>query len=354
MSMIYVGTYTRGSGGIHLLDMEPGTGALGYRGLAAECVSPSFLALSKDGRHVYAVNETGDYGGATTGSVSAFVRDPSSGRLTLLNVQSSNGSYPCHISLSRSGRHVMVANYGSGTVAVLPVRDDGSLGSASCVIQHHGSSVNKARQEGPHAHSVNFDPSGRFALACDLGTDQVLIYQFDDARGVLVPHTPAAIAARPGAGPRHLAFHPNGRFVYVINELDSTIAAYRWDPAAGTLRSVGVVETLPKGFSGQSTTAEVVVHPSGKWVYGSNRGHDSLAVFAVNAASGALRYIGHQPTLGKTPRNFACDPSGAFVVAANQDSNTVVVFRVNERTGMPMPTERRAEVPLPVCVRFVL
>lgn len=352
MGLLCIGTYTRGAGGIHLADMEPTTGKLTYRELAAECVSPSFLALSPDGRYLYAVNETGDFGGAATGSVSAFARDKKSGRLTLLNVQSSHGSYPCHITVSRSGKHVLVANYGSGTVAVFPVHADGRLGDASCVIQHRGSSVNKARQEGPHAHSVNLDRANRFALACDLGTDQVLVYRFDDERGLLAPNDPPAVSARPGAGPRHLAFHPSGRTVYVINELDSTIAVYRYGPEKGTLTTIGLVETLPAGYTGQSTTAEVVVHPSGKWVYGSNRGHDSLAVFACNPASGALRFVGHVPTGGKTPRNFVCHPNGAFLVVANQDSNTVSVFRVDQATGMPVPTDQQVEVPLPVCVRF--
>ncbi len=352
MPSIYVGTYTRGSGGIHLLEMDADTGAIANKGVVAECASPSFLAIARAGRYVYAVNEVGDFGGAATGSVSAFRRDPSAGRLHPLNVKSSHGSYPCHICLSKSGRHVLVANYGSGTVAVLPVNADGGLGDASCVIQHEGAGVNKARQEGPHAHSVHLDAANRFALACDLGTDQVLVYRFDAEKGVLSPNAPPHIAAEPGAGPRHLAFHPNGRFVYVINELKSTIAAYRYDAARGALTAVGVVRTLPESFTGISTTAEVVVHPSGKWVYGSNRGHDSLAAFAVNPASGALRFVCHQPTLGRTPRNFIADPSGRFVIVANQDSNSIVVLRVNEKDGRLDPTGHSCEAPLPVCLRF--
>lgn len=352
MAHLYAGTYTRGSGGIHLLEYEPADGSLTYRGLAAESPSPSFLAISKDGRFVYAVNELGDYGGAPTGSVTAFRRDPDSGALTPLNTVSSHGSYPCHICLSPAGRHAIVANYGSGTLAVLPVQEDGRLGEASCEIQHSGSSVNKQRQEGPHAHSVNFDPSGRFVFACDLGTDQVLVYRFDERRGVLVPHEPPAVSAKPGAGPRHLAVHPNRRWVYVINELDSTIAAYRWTTPAGVLQEIAVVKTLPEGFQGHSTTAEVVVHPFGKWVYGSNRGHDSLAVFAVNASSGALRPVGHQATMGKTPRNFICDPGGRRLIVANQDSGDIRVFDVDEKTGMPSPSDERVAVPLPVCLRI--
>jgi 6-phosphogluconolactonase len=333
--------------------MDDQTGALTHKGVVAECASPSFLAIAPDGRRVLAVNETGDYGGARTGSVSAFERDPASGGLRLINAVSSHGSYPCHIVLARSGAHVLLANYGSGTVVVAPVRPDGSLGDATCVVQHEGSSVNSERQEGPHAHSVNFDPSGRIALACDLGTDQIVPYRFETTSGTLVRTDAPAAKAAPGAGPRHLAFHPNGRLVYVINELDSTIAAYRYDAAQGGLRHIASSPTLPTSFVGPSTTAEVVVHPSGKWIYGSNRGHDSLAAFAINPASGALRPMGHVSTEGRTPRNFAVHPSGRLLIAANQDSNSIVAFAVDEATGMPRAAGHQAEVPQPVCVRFV-
>ncbi|MBM3494532.1 MAG: lactonase family protein, partial [Armatimonadetes bacterium] len=314
--------------------------------------SPSFLAMSADGRRLYAVNETGDYAGAKTGSVSAFSRDPQTGMLRLINAVSSHGSYPCHIAMAKSGRRVLLANYGSGTVAVLPIKEDGALGDACCVIQHAGSSVNKSRQEGPHAHSINLDRDNRFALACDLGTDEVIVYRFDSRTGALTRSDSPPAKVAPGAGPRHLAFHPAGRFVYVINELDSTIAAYRFDQAGGALTLIEAARTLPEGFTGASTTAEVAVHPSGKWVYGSNRGHDSIAVFAVNASTGALRPIGHEPTLGKTPRNFTLDRAGRFLIAANQDASGVVVMSIDQRTGGLQPTEHRAEVPLPVCVRF--
>jgi len=353
MSLLLIGTYTRGSGGIHLVEMDDHTGALEYRHLAAECVNPSFLVVSPDRKSVFTVHETADYKGANTGSVGAFCCDPITGKLTLRNTQSSHGSYPCHITISKSGKHVLVANYGSGTLAVLPVLHEGSLADASCIIQHHGSSVNSSRQEGPHAHSVNLDASNRFALACDLGTDQILIYRFDGTHGALTPSKPAAVAARPGAGPRHLAFHPNGRIAYVINELDSTIAAYRYASADGSLALIDTVSTLPTGFSGASTTAEVVVHPAGKWVYGSNRGHDSIAVFAVNPGSGALRPVGHVSTEGKTPRNFVCHPSGSFLVVGNQESDTLIVFQIDLRTGIPRPTQHRVSVPQPVCVRFL-
>lgn len=355
MSTLYIGTYTRESGGIHLIDLDDRTGEMTHRGVVGECRSPSFLAFSKDGRFVFAVNEIGDYQGAATGSVTAFARDPASGALKTLNTVSSHGSYPCHITAAPNGKHLLLANYGSGTVAVIPTKADGSLGDAVCVIQHAGSSVNKARQEGPHAHSINLDPRARFALACDLGTDEVIVYRYNDGTGMLTREGeshPKPVRAAPGAGPRHLAFHPNGRFVFVINELDSTVAAYRYEPNAGSLALVGTAPTLPSDFAGPSTTAEVAVHPSGKWVYGSNRGHDSIAVFSVNPASGALRPVGHVPTGGKTPRNFTLAPDGRRMVVANQDTNVVRLFSVDERTGMPLATERTVSVPLPVCVRF--
>lgn len=353
MATLYIGTYTRGAGGIHRLEMDENTGTLTNRGLVAECPSPSFLALTPDGKFLFAVNETGDFAGANTGSVSAYARTADGG-LRHLNTVSSHGSYPCHITLAKSGRHVLLANYGSGTVAVVPVGRDGALSDACCVIQHEGSGVNKQRQEGPHAHSINLDRNNRFALACDLGADQVIVYRFDTRTGMLSPATAPAARATPGAGPRHLAFHPNGKFVYVINELDSTIAAYGYDAATGALTPIASASTLPSGYAGQTTTAEVAVHPSGRWVYGSNRGHDSLAMFAVNPATGALRPIGHQPTLGKTPRNFAIHPAGKFLVVANQDSNSVITFAVNPRTGVLSETVHRTEVPLPVCVRFAM
>lgn len=345
--MIYAGTYTRGSGGIHRIGMADGTGALSGGEVAAECPSPSFLAVGPGGKALYAVNEIGDYAGARAGSVSAFARG-ADGALKPVNVVSSHGSYPCHLTVTRAGGHVLVANYGSGAVAVIPVLSDGSLGDASCVIQHHGSSVNQARQEGPHAHSVDLDRANRFALVCDLGIDQTLIYRFDASGGKLLPHD--TVHAARGAGPRHVAFHPNGRLVYVINELDSTIGAYRYDPAAGAMKHIDTISTLPADFKGASTTAEIAVHPSGRWVYGSNRGHDSLAIFAVNPATGALRPVGHAPTLGKTPRHFSIHPGGRFVLVGNQESDAVLVFRIDGANGSLAPAESRVSIPSPVCV----
>jgi 6-phosphogluconolactonase len=238
-------------------------------------------------------------------------------------------------------------------VAAFPVRDDGKLGEASSFVQHKGSSVDKERQEGPHAHSVNLSPDNRFAFAADLGLDQVLVYRLDAARGILTPNEPPFGRVKPGAGPRHFSFHPNGRFAYVINEMHNTVTAFAYDAARGVLTEIQTVATLPADFRGESWTAEVVVHPSGKFLYGSNRGHDSIAVFAVDPAKGTLTPIERTPVKGKGPRNFAVDPTGAWLVAANHQSDNIVVFRIDKKTGRLTPTGQEFKVSSPVCVRFV-
>jgi 6-phosphogluconolactonase len=247
---------------------------------------------------------------------------------------------------------VLVANYGGGSVASLPIAADGRVGRAVSTIQHAGSSVNKQRQEGPHAHSINLDAANRFAFAADLGLDQVLVYKFDTATGKLAGNNPAAANVTPGAGPRHFAFHPGGKFAYVINEIANTVTAFGYDASRGVLTPVQEISTLPKDFQGTSYTAEVVVHPTGKFVYGSNRGHDSIAIFSVDPQSGKLTAAGHQPTEGKTPRNFAIDPTGTWLFAENQDSGTIAVFRIDPQTGGLKPTGQKLSVPTPVCVRM--
>jgi 6-phosphogluconolactonase len=250
------------------------------------------------------------------------------------------------------GKNVLVANYGGGTSAVLPIQPDGRLAAPSSIIQHSGSSVNPERQEGPHAHSINLDAGNRFAFTADLGLDKVLIYRFDGAKGTLAPNAPPSVSTAPGAGPRHFAFHPSGRYAYVINELDSTVTAFRYDGQSGTLTTLQAISTLPAGFSGDTTTAEVQVHPSGRFLYGSNRGHDSIAMFAIDPDTGRLTALGHQPTGGKTPRNFGIDPTGAYLLAANQDSDNLVLFRIEE-TGRLTSTGQAIQVPKPVCVKMI-
>jgi 6-phosphogluconolactonase len=350
---VYVGTYTsHGSKGIYSLRLDLETGGLERNGEPAETVNPSFLALHPTRRFLYAVNELGESRHDTSGGVSAFAIDPRTGALAVLNRQPSGGAAPCHVSLDAPGRNLLVANYWSGSLRVLPVQADGRLAPATATVQHEGRGPNPERQEGPHAHSINLDPAGRFAFAADLGLDQVLVYRFDPAKGTLTPHDPPVARLAGGSGPRHLAFHPDGRHVYLINELSSTITVFGYDAAAGMLAEQQTVSTLPAGFEGGNTTAEVAVRADGRFVYGSNRGHDSLAIFAVDATTGRLTPAGHQPTLGKTPRHFAIEPSGRYLLAANQDSDSVAVFRIDAATGGLEPVGRPVSVPSPVCVRY--
>lgn len=350
---IYVGTYTSAkSKGIHLCRLNTAKGTLTYTGLAAETPNPTFLAWSPDQRFLYAVNEVSRFNNRPAGSVSAFAVEPATGRLTLLNQQSSEGAGPCHLSVDRSGKNVLAANYGGGSVACLPITSDGHLEVATAFIQHRGSSVNPQRQQGPHAHGIYLDERNRFALVPDLGLDQVLVYRFDPLRGALEANTPPAATVKPGAGPRHLAFHPQGHFAFVINELQSTVTVFQYEARTGMLKEIQTVSTLPADFSGKSTTAEVEVHPSGKFLYGSNRGHDSLAVFALDEKTGKLSLVQHQSTQGKTPRHFALAPGGQWLLAANQDSDNIVVFRLDPQTGHLTPTSVSVSVGAPVCIVY--
>lgn len=352
---VYLGTYTqRGSKGIYLAHLDLASGAFRLSGLAGEVVNPSFLAIHPSHKFLYSIGEVGEFAGGKGGAVSAFAVDQATGKLILLNQKSSRGPGPCHVTIDRLGKNVLVANYSGGSIACLPVGDDGRLGDATAFIQHEGSSVHPKRQQGPHAHSINLDAANRFAFVADLGLDKVLVYRFDPAKGTLTPNDPPAVSIEPGSGPRHFAFHPNGRFAYVINELKSTVTAFAYDAERGTLQTLQTVSALPEGFDGPSTTAEVQVHPSGKFLYGSNRGHDSIAMFAIDSATGRLTPLGHEPTQGKNPRNFGIDPTGAYLLAANQDGDNVVAFRIDRATGKLRPTGQSIHVPMPVCVKFML
>jgi 6-phosphogluconolactonase len=352
---VYVGTYTGPkSKGIYLLRLDAASGALTPLGLAAATESPSFLALHPNGRFLYAVNEVNEFAGQKGGAVSAFAVQPDSGKLRLLNQQSSRGTGPCHLVVDRSGRTVLLANYSGGSVAALPVHADGRLGAATAFIQHKGTGTNPQRQEGPHAHSINVDPGNHFAVAADLGLDKVFVYRFDPTRSMLAPNRDGPwVTVQPGSGPRHFAFHPTGRFGYVINEMACTVTAFAYDAARGLLKELQTISTLPDGVQEGYSTAEVQVHPSGKFLYGSNRGHDTIAVFRIDPETGKLTAVEHQPTQGKTPRNFGIDPTGTFLLAANQDSDTVVVFRIDPRTGRLKATGSGVAVPAPVCVKFL-
>jgi 6-phosphogluconolactonase len=354
--LVYFGTYTGAkSKGIYVSRLDMSSGALSAPELAAEVTSPSYLAVHPARDFLYAVNEVSDYGGKPTGSVTAFAINRSTGKLTALNQQSSAGAGPAHLVVDRSGRNVLVANYGGGSVTVLPIAQDGGLKPASASIQHTGSSVNPQRQKEPHAHSVNLDPDNRLAYVADLGIDKILIYRFNAGDGSLIASAPPSVSVQAGAGPRHLAMHPQGRFAYVINELQCTVTAFSRDPMQGGLTPLQTISTLPPGqtmlpaYSG----ADVQLHPSGRFLYGSTRGHDSIAVFAIDQKSGTLTAVQHEPTGGQTPRGFGIDPSGAYLLAANQRSDAVVVFRIDPQTGRLTPTAKKIDIGAPVCVKFV-
>lgn len=351
----YFGTYSRGkSKGIYVSHFDLKTGALSAPELAAEAENPSFLVIHPNGRFLYAANEISEFKGEKAGSVSAFAIDTATHKLTLLGLQSSRGQGPCHLVVDRAARHVLLANYGGGSIASLPLRDDGSLGAATSFIQHSGSSVNAKRQSEAHAHSINLDAAGRFAYVPDLGMDKVMIYRFDSKTGALTANDPAYAAVAPGSGPRHFAFSPDGRHAYVINEMLSTITTFTYDDRQGVLTPGQTLSTLPEGFAGSSTTAHVEVHPSGRFVYGSNRGHDSVTLFARNSATGRLTLVEHVSTQGHTPRNFGIDPTGKYLIAANQGSENVTVFRIDPQTGKLHPTGPPVEVGTPVCVKFLV
>ena len=353
---VYIGTYTNEkSQGIYRASLDLGTGALSAPELAAATTSPSFLAVHPGKRFLYAVNEVGKFNGEPTGSVSAFAVDARTGALTALNQQASGGAGPAHVTVDRQGRNVLVANYGGGSVASLPIDASGRLQPAASVIKHEGSSVHPKRQTKPYAHSINVDPSNAFAYAADLGADRIFVYRLDAASGRLSPATPPSVALAPGSGPRHFAFHPTRPFAYVINELALTVTAFSRDEKTGALTGIQTIGTLPAGQAADPafSTAEVVVHPSGRYLFGSNRGHDSLVVFSIDQATGKLTHVEHEPTQGSVPRGFGVDPTGRYLLAANQRSNSVVVFRIDQQSGALTPTGHTIEVGTPVSVVFV-
>jgi 6-phosphogluconolactonase len=356
--LVYVGTYTNktASKGIYAYLFDPGIGKLTSLGVAAESEDPSFLAVHPGGKYLYAVNEIDHFGAQKSGAVSAFSIDAKTGKLTLLNQAATQGAGPCHISLDKTGKYALVANYDGGSVAAFPIREDGSLAPASAFVQHSGSGVNKERQEGPHAHWIGTSPDNRFALAADLGLDEILVYHFNAAKGTLTPNTPPYAKVNPGAGPRHLAFHPNSKFAYVLNEMESTVTAFAYKASNGSLSSLQTISTLSmlrKDYSGPKEAAEIAVHPNGKFLYASNRANiDTITTFSIDPAKGTLKLKNEYPTMGKTPRNFSIDPTGKFLLAANQESNNIVIFRIDPTTGALTPTGEITEAPAPVCIIF--
>ncbi|MCD1258312.1 lactonase family protein [Paenibacillus athensensis] len=350
---LYVGTYTDPERplGIGLCEFDLNEGRLRLTESYPDIENPSFLTLSADRSRLYAVSETETYEDQEGGAVAAFAVEPASGRLTPLGMRATHGGAPCHVSLDGNGRLLMVANYMGGSVTVFPLEADGSLGEQAQLLRHEGAlGPNAERQEAPHAHSALPDPANRFALAADLGLDRLLVAEIDGAARRLKPCGAAALA--PGDGPRHFVFSADGRFVYLVNELSCTVTALAYDAEAGRLDAVQSLSTLPEGFSGENTCADIHLSADGRFLYASNRGHDSIALFAVDEADGRLRSIGFQPTLGRTPRNFALAPGGGFLLVANQDTDNITVFRVDAATGLLTDTGHALALPRPVCLVF--
>jgi 6-phosphogluconolactonase len=354
--IVYVGTYTgedTKSKGIYAFRYDAATAQVTPLGLAAESTNPSFVAVHPNGKFLYAVNELGNYKGPNSGGVSAFSIDRTTGKLTLLNELPSRGADPCYITVDKTGKFVLVANYTGGSVIVYPILDDGRLGEASAFVQHTGHGPNAERQEGPHAHSIDLSPDNRFAFVDDLGLDELLVYKFDAAKGSLTPNDPPFAKLDPGAGPRHFALRPDGKFAYVVTEIGRSVTVFSNDASSGTLQRLQTLTTLPKDFTGRNDDAEIEVLPSGRFLYASNRGHESIAVFAIDSAKGTLTTVEIASTQGKEPRSFEIDPTGTLLFAANQKSDNIVIFKIDAKTGKLAPTGKVLDVGSPVCVKFV-
>lgn len=353
---VYFGTYTKAkSKGIYRARLDTATGRLSQAEVAAECQDPAFLAVHPTEKFLYAIDEGSDPARTPGRGVRAYAVDGRTGALTFLNEHSAGGSGPCHLTVDPDGKCVLVANYSGGSVAALPLSPDGRVGAPRAVVQHTGSSVHPTRQKQPHAHGIYVAPGKRFALTPDLGIDRVLVYRLDAANSQLSANSPAFAALPPGSGPRHLAFHPSGKFVYVINELLCTMSVFGFDAQRGELKELQNISTLPAGETVKPgfSTAEVMAHANGKFLYGSNRGHNSITAFAIDASTGRIKQIENTPTQGKAPRHFAIDPTGTWLLAENQGSDSVVVFRIDADSGRLTPTGQTFEVPVPVCAVFV-
>jgi 6-phosphogluconolactonase len=352
--LVYVGTYTdKDSKGIYAFKFDPASGVTEPIGLAAETQNPSFLAVDSNGKFLYAVNEVDIFNGAMTGGVSTFAIDKDSGKLSLLQQLSSAGAGPAHISLDKTGRYVLVANYDGGNIAVFPINKDGQLGPRTAFVQHAGSSLNKERQATPHAHEIQVSNDNQFVLVADLGIDELLVYRFDASTGSLTPNHPAFVKVGPGSGPRHFAIASSGKFVYLVNEMASTIDVFSLNRSSGQLHKEQTISTLPRDFKGENTTAEIATDSSGKFLYVSNRGDNSIAVFAIDQQNGRLSFVERTPTGGKTPRHFALDPTGKWMFVENQDSGTINIFAIDAAGGKLSATSHTLKVSSPVCVVFV-
>jgi 6-phosphogluconolactonase len=347
---LFIGAYTNDKNkGISVARMDPASGELSEMKLAAETPNPTFLEIHPSGKYLYAVNEISNFEGQRAGSICAFSIDRATGDLKLLNRLTTTGAGPCHVGLDRTGKMAMIANYGGGSVASYAIERNGGLRGPVSFFQHEGMGPNAKRQERAHAHSINAAPGNKFAVACDLGTDEIRIYAINPGKGEMKPHQIAK--ASPGSGPRHFAFHPNGRYGYAVNELLSTVTVYTWDAKKGMLADVQTIGTLPEDFKGSNTTAEIRVHPTGRFLYASNRGHDSIAVFSVDPISGRLSAVERVSVQGQTPRNFHIEASGRWLIAANQRTNNLIVFEVDIATGRLRTTGKGLTAGQPVCLR---
>lgn len=352
---VFVGTYTGGdsiSKGVYSCEFDAETGKLSEPVLAAELINPSFLAIHPSGKYLYAVNEVSEGPGRGNGAVTALTIN-ADGTLTKINHQASEGGAPCHCNVDSTGTNLLIANYGGGNVAVYPISEDGSLKPVSCNIQHEGSSVDKSRQEAPHAHSINVSSDNKFAYAADLGLDKIMIYKLDSGAHTLSPANQPAALVTPGGGPRHFSIHPSGKFAYTNNEMTMVVTGFSRNPEDGSLKAIQEISTIPAGFEGRKSTAECLVHPSGNFLYVSNRGHETITAYTIDQETGLLTYVENEPTGGKEPRNFFIDPSGKWLLAENQNSDTVYVFSIDQETGSLKPTGDFVTVGRPVCIRMV-
>ncbi len=354
--ILYVGSYTQpqsSAKGIYAYKLDAKTGKLAELGLMAETPNPTFLALHPNGKYLYAINEINTFQGKQAGSVTAYSVDRATGKLTLLNQVSSGGPGPCHLIVDATGKTLMVANYGGGSFASFPIMPDGKLGEAASFVQDEGSSANKSRQSGPHAHSVNLPRNNKFMLGADLGTDKVMVFRLDAPNGKIAPASPPSASVKPGSGPRHMVIAPDEKHVYVVNEMASAVTTFEYDANTAAMKEIDMVSTLPADFKGESTCAEIAIDARGRFVYASNRGHNSIAVFAVDAKTGKLTLIQNQSSGGAIPRGFILDPSGNWLIAGNQNTNNIAILKVDRKTGKLTATGDKLDLGAPVTFVFL-
>ncbi|MET0637629.1 MAG: lactonase family protein [Chitinophagaceae bacterium] len=347
---LLTGTYTGGkSKGIYVYSFDNNTGRADSISMI-EASNPSFIAVSPDGKYVFAVHENGKDGKG--GTISSYSFNKNLGQLRLINTQSTEGDYPCYVEVDKSGKWVFAANYGTGNFTIFPVSDSGSLGEASVKISHQGSGTVKDRQEGPHVHSTNISPDNKILFVADLGIDKVMIYSFNAQTGELIPAASVAAESRDGSGPRHMAFHPTHNWVYLMEEISGTVVAYEQN--ADKLKEIQRISSIPADKKGDAGSADIHVSPDGKFLYASNRGDfNDLVIYQIDPKKGTLKTVGFQSTLGKGPRNFSIDPSGKFLLVANQNSDEVVIFNRDAKTGKLVPTSEKIIVGNPVCLKWI-